>query len=128
MPAAGCPLPRHRSMPGWAARTWSSSLCGTRWTCPVSRTRASPGRLVVRDPSTTGDAILDAVLEIVLAYQGKRPSAVLGALSKNLRQMLYERLADSGVVRAEPSRILGVVRSTGGQLKMPATRRRCAGW
>src|SRR5262249_52485058 len=87
-----------------------------------------PGRLVVRDPSTTGDAILDAVLEIVLAYQGKRPSAVLGALSKNLRQMLYERLADSGVVRAEPSRILGVVRSTGGQLKMPATRRRCAGW
>jgi len=34
---------------------------------------------------------------------------VLWALSKNLRQMLYERLADSGVVRAEPSRILGVV-------------------
>jgi Golgi phosphoprotein 3 (GPP34) len=34
---------------------------------------------------------------------------VLGALSKNLRQMLYERLADSGVVRAERSRILGVV-------------------
>ena len=33
---------------------------------------------------------------------------MLGALSKNLRQMLYERLADSGVVRAEPSRILGV--------------------
>jgi hypothetical protein len=70
--------------------------------------RGKPGRLVVRDPSTTGDAILDAALEIVLAYQGKRPSAVLGALSKNLRQMLYERLADSGVVRAERSRILGV--------------------
>jgi hypothetical protein len=68
-----------------------------------------PGRLVVRDPSTTSDAILDAALQIVLAYQGKRPSAVLGALSKNLRQMLYERLADSGVVRAERSRILGVV-------------------
>lgn len=34
---------------------------------------------------------------------------MLGALSKNLRQMLYERLADSGVVRAERSRILGVV-------------------
>src|SRR5215813_14457046 len=68
-----------------------------------------PGRLVVRDPSTTSAAISDAALKIVLTYHGKRPSAVLGALSKNLRQMLYERLADSGVVRAERSRVLSVV-------------------
>jgi len=37
-----------------------------------------PGRLVVRDPSTTGDAILDAALEIVLAYQAQE--AICGAL------------------------------------------------
>src|SRR5262252_1374746 len=47
-----------------------------------------PGRIIVRDPSPAGDAILDAALEIVLAYQGKRPSAVIRPLSKNLRQTL----------------------------------------
>jgi hypothetical protein len=66
------------------------------------------GRIVVRDPTPAGDAVLDAALEIVIAYQGKRPSAVIGPLSKNLRGTLYERLASSGVVRAERGRILGV--------------------
>ena len=67
-----------------------------------------PGRIIVRDPSPPGDAILDTALETVTAYQGKRPSTVIGPLSKNLRRTLYERLADNGVVRAEKSRILGV--------------------
>ena len=67
-----------------------------------------PGRIIVRDPSPPGDAILDTALETVTAYQGKRPSTVIRPLSKNLRRTLYERLAGHGVVRAENSRILGV--------------------
>src|SRR5215472_10829008 len=67
-----------------------------------------PGRIVVRDPSPAGDAILDAALEILIARQGKKPSTLIKPLSKNLRRMLYERLADSGMVRAERGRILGV--------------------
>ena len=66
------------------------------------------GRIIVRDSSTAGDAILDAALEIVVAHQGNQPSSVIGPLSKNLRQALYERLVSSGVVRAERGRILGV--------------------
>jgi hypothetical protein len=66
------------------------------------------GRIIVRDPSPAGDAVLDAALEILVARQGKRPSAVIGPLSKNLRRTLYQRLADRGVVRAERNRIFGV--------------------
>jgi hypothetical protein len=51
---------------------------------------------------------LDAALEILIARQGQKPSAVIGPLSKNLRQTLYERLASGGVVRAERGKILGV--------------------
>jgi hypothetical protein len=67
-----------------------------------------PGRIIVRDPSPAGDAVLDAALEILVARQGRRPSAVIGPLSKNLRGTLYQRLADRGVVRAERGRIFGV--------------------
>jgi Golgi phosphoprotein 3 GPP34 len=67
-----------------------------------------PGRIIVRDPSPLGDAVLDAALEVLLARQGKRPAAVIGPLSKNLRGRLYERLASRGVVRAERSRVFGV--------------------
>src|SRR5215469_16457879 len=66
------------------------------------------GRIIVRDPSPAGDAVLDAALEILIARQGKRPSTVIGPLSKNLRRTLYQRLADRGVVRAERGRIFGV--------------------
>ena len=66
------------------------------------------GRIIVRDPSPAGDAVLDAALGIVIAHQGKKASTVIRPLSKNLRQTLYRRLADSGVVRAEQGRILGV--------------------
>jgi len=70
--------------------------------------QGKPGRIVVRDPSPAGDAVLDAALETVIAHQGGKPSTVIRPLSKNLRRALYGRLADSGVVRAEQGRILGV--------------------
>jgi Golgi phosphoprotein 3 (GPP34) len=67
-----------------------------------------PGRIVVRDPSPAGDDVLDAALEILAANQGKKPSAVIRPLSKNLRQALYERLAAAGVIRAERGRTFGI--------------------
>jgi hypothetical protein len=67
-----------------------------------------PGRIIVRDPSPAGDAVLDAALEILIAHQGSKPATVIRPLSKNLRQTLYQRLADSGVVRAGQGRMLGV--------------------
>jgi Golgi phosphoprotein 3 (GPP34) len=70
--------------------------------------QGKPGRIIVRDPSPAGDAVLDTALEIIIAHQGKKPSTVIRPLSKNLRQSLYQRLADGGVVRAEQGRILGV--------------------
>jgi len=70
--------------------------------------QGKPGRLTVRDPSPPGDAVLDAALQIVGAHQGRKPSTVIRPLSKNLRQTLYQRLADGGVVRAERGRILGI--------------------
>jgi hypothetical protein len=70
--------------------------------------QGKPGRIIVRDPSPAGDAVLDAALQIAGAYQGRKPSTVIRPLSKDLRQTLYQRLADSGVVRAEHGRILGV--------------------
>jgi len=66
------------------------------------------GRIIVRDRSPAGDAVLDAALEILVARQGKKPSTLIKPLSKNLRRTLYQRLADRGVVRAERGRVLGV--------------------
>ena len=67
-----------------------------------------PGRLIVRDSSPAGDEVLDAALRIVLAHAGRRPSAVIRPLGRNLRRTLYERLAANGAVRAERARVLGV--------------------
>ena len=67
-----------------------------------------PGRIIVRDPSPAGDAVLDAALQILIARQGRKPAKVIKPLSKNLRRTLYQRLADRGVVRAERGKILGV--------------------
>jgi hypothetical protein len=67
-----------------------------------------PGRVVVRDPAPTGDDVLDAALGILAANRGKKPSAVIRPLGKNLRQALYERLAAAGVIRAGRGRILGI--------------------
>src|ERR1700750_2403392 len=55
-----------------------------------------PGRVIVRDPSPPGDEILDAALRPVSARQGSKPSAVIRPLGKNLRPVLYQRLAGSG--------------------------------
>jgi Golgi phosphoprotein 3 (GPP34) len=70
--------------------------------------QGEPGGIIVDDPTPVGDAVLDAALEILIANQGKKPSTVIRPLSKNLRQTLYQRLAERGVIRAEQGRILGI--------------------
>jgi hypothetical protein len=67
-----------------------------------------PGRIIVRDPSPPGDEVLDTALQTLAARQGSKPSAVIRPLGKNLRPVLYQRLAASGVLRAGHGRALGM--------------------
>ncbi|MDD7942967.1 GPP34 family phosphoprotein [Actinomycetospora lutea] len=66
------------------------------------------GRLVVRDPSPTGDGVLDEALATVGHKEGKTPQSVVAALGRRIRPRLYERLAEAGLVRAEQGRIFGI--------------------
>jgi hypothetical protein len=70
--------------------------------------QGKPGRIIVRDPAPPEDDVLDAALETLATRQGSKPSAVIGPLGKNLRPVLYERLAAGGVLRAERGRALGI--------------------
>lgn len=65
------------------------------------------GRIIVRDPSPTGDEVLDATLEFAIAFQGRLPPAVIWRLSKYHHQTLYWRLARRGMVHYKPTRHLG---------------------
>ncbi|QNN54255.1 GOLPH3/VPS74 family protein [Nocardioides mesophilus] len=66
------------------------------------------GRLVVRDATPTGDPLLDEALAVLVERQGKRPADAVGKLGKRLRQRLYDRLVQQGILRAEEGRVLGV--------------------
>lgn len=65
-------------------------------------------RLVVSDPSATGEAVLDGALAIVSTRQGKKPKACIQPLAKGLRRALYDRLVAAGVVRLDETRVLGL--------------------
>jgi hypothetical protein len=71
-----------------------------------------PGRIVVRDASPTGDAVLDEALRRAADLQGKKPTAVLQSLGKDLRKTLLSGLADLGVLRAEEGKVLGIFPTT----------------
>src|SRR6478735_8237122 len=66
------------------------------------------GRLVVRDPSPTGDPLLDAALAVTVEKQGSKPEAVLPPLVKGLRADLQQRLVAAGVLSDESTRVLGI--------------------
>jgi hypothetical protein len=70
--------------------------------------RVREGRLVVRNPGPTGDDLLDEALTLVLQREGKKPQSVVTRLGKRARVRLYERLVESGVLRTEADRILGI--------------------
>ena len=64
--------------------------------------------VVVFDPSSTGDLILDGALGVIGARQGRKPKAVVEPLGENLRTTLYVRLVAEGVLRAEERKVLGI--------------------
>jgi hypothetical protein len=66
------------------------------------------GRLVVRDSTRLADPLLDEALDLVAAKQGKKPDTVVGPLGKKLRDRLYARLAEQGVLRSERGKVLGI--------------------
>lgn len=67
------------------------------------------GRLAVRDMSATGDPVLDEALRKIADRGPRKPAAVLPQLAKGLREGLYHRLADRGIVRSEKGRTLGIL-------------------
>jgi hypothetical protein len=71
------------------------------------------GRIVVRDPTPTGEALLDEALDVVRAREGSRPKAVVAPLAK-LRPAAraVASLADRGVLRREDGRVLGIFPTT----------------
>lgn len=71
--------------------------------------RVREGRLLAKDPTPTGDDVLDAALAVVVEKEGKKPENVVPRLGRHVRARLYERLVASGQLRAEEGRILGVV-------------------
>ena len=74
------------------------------------------GRIVIHDESPTGDDVLDTGLKRLSRAAGRKPKSVLGSLRKGVREQLLERLADSGRMRRETIKILGL---------FPATRWPC---
>jgi hypothetical protein len=70
--------------------------------------QGKPGRIVVRDGSPTGDAVLDAALEVLRAHQGRKPAAVLSPLAKHVRRTVYARLVEDGLVREAAGHVMGV--------------------
>jgi Golgi phosphoprotein 3 (GPP34). len=66
------------------------------------------GRLVVRDSTPTGDAVLDEALATIGEKEGKKPKSVVARLGKGVRATLYGRLVEDGVLRAEKGRVLGI--------------------
>jgi hypothetical protein len=65
--------------------------------------------VVVIDPSSTGDPILDGALRVIGARQGRKPKAVVEPLGENLRATLYARLVAEGVLRARERKMLGIL-------------------
>ena len=64
-------------------------------------------RLIVGDRSRTGDAVLDAALQIAIRGHGNL-SSVIRQRGKNLQMTLYKQLVSSGMIRHEQRTILAV--------------------
>jgi Golgi phosphoprotein 3 (GPP34) len=85
------------------------------------------GRIIVRNPSPPGDDVLGAALRILVERQGRKPSAVIRPPGKNLRAVLYQRLAGRGCCAPGSGGCWASSRRAPGQLRILATRQRYAG-
>ena len=66
------------------------------------------GRLVVRNATRFSGPRLDQALDLGASREGKKPDAVVGPLGKKLRDRLYSRLVEQGVLRSERGAVLGI--------------------
>jgi hypothetical protein len=71
-----------------------------------------PGRLVIRDPSPTGNAVLDLGLAELGKRANKKPRDVIRHLARGVREDVYTLLVEAGAVRREEARMLGFIRTT----------------
>ncbi len=85
------------------------------------------GRIVVRDASPTGNALLDEALDVVRAKEGSTPKALVAPIAK-LRPAAraVAALAERGVLRREEGRVLGIFPRRAGPRRTRATRTPCA--
>lgn len=66
------------------------------------------GRLYLQDTTPTGEPVLDETLTRISARKPGIPASTLPHLTKGLREAIYDRLVDRGIVRAEEGRVLGL--------------------
>jgi len=66
------------------------------------------GRLAVRDPAATGDDLLDEALRRLADKSPQKPQSALPRLAKKLREAVYGRLVDRGIVRFQEGKVLGI--------------------
>jgi Golgi phosphoprotein 3 (GPP34) len=69
---------------------------------------ARKGRLVVRDPSPTGEELLDRALARLDAKGPVKAERAVELLTKGLRPALLQRLAERGALRQERSKVFGI--------------------
>lgn len=78
----------------------------------TNQAKVKKGRLVCRDPSPTGDPVLDDALARLVDKDGKKPDSALGPLGKGLRTRLLNGLATRGILRRDKGRVLGIFPTT----------------
>ena len=71
------------------------------------------GRIVVRDASPTGSALLDDALAVVRSREGSKPKALIGPVAKiKPADTALAGLAVRGILRREDGRVLGIFPTT----------------
>lgn len=66
------------------------------------------GRLVVTDPTLTGEPLLDEALAVITSLVGKRPAAAISKLDGKLRPRLLAGLVEKGVLREEQGKVFWI--------------------
>jgi hypothetical protein len=65
--------------------------------------------VVVVDPTTTGDDVLDEALQRISAQRSARAQFVVAKIAKGVRGQLLERLAGQGMLRFESAKLVGIM-------------------
>ncbi|WP_250005668.1 GPP34 family phosphoprotein [Actinoplanes sp. M2I2] len=78
----------------------------------AGRLEVREDRLVVADPSPTGDPTADAVLRRLSDDPARTPGAWIPVLARGARQPILDRLVDAGVLRREQGKVFAVFSRT----------------